>query len=130
MSPVRASLVYRDAVADTTPPATISDLYFVGSNGTDDITFATDAMPGDDGMDGGRPHAYEFRSAAAPIVTEGDWTAAAATSWINSPPGVVGGYIEMYLTGQPSGTRYYHVRFSDLSGNVGGISNGVQVTLT
>lgn len=127
---VRASLVYAESTADTTPPGAVSDLYLVGSNGTDDITFATDAMPGDDGMSGGRPYQYEFRSAAAPIMTEGDWTAAAATSWVNTPSGVVGGYLEMYLTGQPAGMRYYHVRFTDLAGNVGGISNGIGVTLT
>ena len=131
MSPVRASLVYRDAVADTTPPAAVTDLFLVSSNGVDDLLFATDSMPGDNGASGGRPHMYEFRSSVSPIATEGDWSASSATSWVNSAGGgIVGEYFEMYLTSQPTGTRYYHVRFSDLAGNIGAISNGVQVTLT
>lgn len=128
--PVRPSLVYLVPSMDVVAPGTVTDLVLVGSNGTDDALFATNALPGDNGFTDGVPHSYEFRSAAAPIATEGDWTAAAATSWVNTPSGLPGGYSEMYLTDQSAGTRYYHVRFTDLAGNVGGISNGVQVVLT
>ena len=125
MSPVRSSLVYILPSADVTAPGTVSDLALLGA-GLDDVTF-TATMPGDNGTSGGRPHTYEFRSAASAIVTEGDWTAAAATSWVGEASGMVGYSVEMYLTAQPSGTRYYHVRFTDYAGNRGGISNGVQV---
>jgi len=135
MSPVRASLSYGVTGADVTPPATVSDFFLVASNGTDDVLIATNALPGDNGMAGGRPAHYEIRRAASVIDTEGKWASAAPSPGdgngfgLNDCAGIPGQYVEFYLLNLTPGTHWYHIRFTDLAGNVGGISNGVQVVL-
>ncbi len=113
---------YYQETADTTPPATITNLQIVV-----EWTTYTNRMkikftsPGDDGSTGTVDH-YEIRYSSNPI-TEANWASATV---FNSPPAPLPGgtLVTATVTGLTFGSVYYFaVKAYDEAGNVNGVSN-------
>ncbi|WP_437282617.1 hypothetical protein WME90_19165 [Sorangium sp. So ce375] len=109
--------------ADMTPPAQVTDLAALQVEATSaSIRFTS---PGDDGFDG-TPAAYEIRWSLSPL-DDGTFSAGKAVSAPAAQPG--GSPVQAVIDGlPPSSTVFIALRAIDEAGNIGPVSNNIQVT--
>ncbi|MDD5251524.1 MAG: hypothetical protein PHT12_02725, partial [Patescibacteria group bacterium] len=108
------------AAADVTPPAAVSNLALSGATAST-IELAWTA-PGDDGASG-TAALYDIRYSTAPILTDGDFTAAAEV--LGDPfPAVAGTSQTMTAIGLAANTTYYFaMKTRDEVPNISAVSN-------
>jgi phosphodiesterase/alkaline phosphatase D-like protein len=106
--------------ADVTAPAAVTNLALSGA--TTSSMVVTWTSPGDDG-NVGTATLYDLRYSTAPIVTLGDFTAAALVSG-EPAPSANGTVQNMTVTGLSANTLYYFaMKTSDEASNVSAVSN-------
>lgn len=119
---VAASTTAIPAVADTTPPAAVSDLAVMTSSG-DSVTLRWSA-PGDDGLNG-QASVYDVRYAFSAILTDADFDNATPVAG-ESVPSLSGETEYLLVSGLDSGMTYYFAMKSrDEVPNISNLSNTV-----
>ncbi|WP_437321325.1 hypothetical protein [Sorangium sp. So ce385] len=108
---------------DVTPPGQVTDLTAIDAGATSAVVQFT--SPGDDGLEG-TPTAYEIGWSLYPL-DDSNFSSAKLTS---APPAQPAGWlVQAQVEGlPPTATVYVAMRAVDEAGNVGPVSNNVQVT--
>jgi hypothetical protein len=112
---------YTPGLADTTPPAAITDLSASTGSNSGEIDLRWTA-PGDDGT-AGTATAYTIKYATTPITTDAEYDASAGLG-TEPVPAIAGTVQSMTATGLSPGVRYYFaIKARDEAYNRSAISN-------